>query len=96
MIDRKSELLYVSFQLKGYYCSSVTAHYNEGECDPKGLRRTTFAHSKHRTLVLVLFSSGGQSCRCCSFDHDDCEPRSVLTYESTYASVGLHADNFIE
>ena len=57
-------------KVKRYYCSSVTA---QGECDPKGLRRTTFAHSKHRTLVLVLSSSGGQSCCCCSlcnFDHD--------------------------
>jgi hypothetical protein len=26
------------------------------------LRRTTFAHSEHRTQVLLLFSSGGQSC----------------------------------
>ena len=30
------------------------------------LRRTTFAHSKHRTQVLLLSSSGGQSCCCLS------------------------------
>ncbi len=31
------------------------------------LRRTTFAHSKQRTEVFLLFSSGGQSC-CLSTD----------------------------
>ena len=70
-------ILYTPNQIlsEGYYCSSVTAHYNEfliwckANVILRVLRRTTFAHSKQGIKVPLFFLSGGQSC-CRSTDWD--------------------------
>ena len=72
------------------------------------LRRTTFAHSKHKTQVVLLFSSGGQSC-CHSTDWEGARwvpwpLRGVnLRIKGLFVSWRVcstwrksHTDNFIE